>query len=88
MEYSTMLHEALLKADLSLAQVCRRLKKHGANLDPAVLSKMRNGKCAPAKDKVNIALAEVLGVDSKELRLAAARETIPSPLFTLIRDAK
>ena len=53
----------------------------------SVLSKMQNGKYPPAKDEVNIALAEILEIDATELRLAAARELISPELIKLIKKA-
>lgn len=86
MNYAAMLREGILKADLTLAQICRRLQKKGFVMHNSVLSKMKNGKMPPGKDELNIALAEVLGLDAKDLRIAAAKETIPGPLYNLIRE--
>lgn len=85
MTYASLLKESIKEADLSLGQICRRLKRRSIKLDPAILSKMQNGKIPPAKDHVNIALAEVLGIDEEKLRVAAIKEIIPPDLFMLIR---
>ncbi|MEC0110465.1 XRE family transcriptional regulator [Paenibacillus taichungensis] len=86
MNYAQLLSSSIQKADLSLAQICRRLLKKGIQLDKAILSKLKNGKIPPAKDELNIALAEVLEIDPNQLRIAAAKETIPKPLYKLIRE--
>lgn len=87
LNYSEMLKSAIERNQLSLKQVCFKLAKNDIWLDKAVLSKMQNGKLPPAKDEVNIVLAEILNIDPIEFRLAAVRETLPKQLFELIRDA-
>lgn len=86
MEYSELLKSGIENAGISLSQVCLKLMKKDITLDKALLSKMQNGKFPPAKDEVNIALADVLGINPNELRLAAAKEVIPSELFQLIKE--
>lgn len=85
MEYADMIKCAITEKGLSLAQVCLRLAKKDIWLDRAVLSKIQNGKLPPAKDHVNIAIAQIIGVDATKLRLAAAREIIDPELYELIR---
>ncbi|MGM1048353.1 MAG: helix-turn-helix domain-containing protein [Bacillota bacterium] len=85
MTYASLLKKSIKEADLSLGQICRRLKQKGINLDRATLSKIQNGKMPPAKDHVNIALAEVLGIEAERLRVTAIKEIIPPELFMLIR---
>ncbi|MCC3381951.1 XRE family transcriptional regulator [Paenibacillus farraposensis] len=85
MSYSTMLKSAIKNADLSLAQICRRVNRFGFKLDPAILSKMQNGKHPPAKDELNIILAQVLGIDAGELRVAAIKQVLPKELIELIQ---
>ncbi|MEE4565264.1 XRE family transcriptional regulator [Paenibacillus polymyxa] len=87
MLYAKLLKNGVALKGLSLNQICFQLAKRDIWLDRAVLSKMKNGKLPPAKDHINIALAEILGIDSNELRLAAARETIDPKLYELIRCA-
>ncbi|MDQ0417570.1 hypothetical protein J2Z48_001743 [Croceifilum oryzae] len=86
MKYDQMLRQSIREADLSLAQICRRLQKKGTRLDKAILSKLQNGKCPPAKDEVNIALAEVLEMDPVPFRIAAVQEVVPSELIHLIKE--
>lgn len=71
----------------SLKQVCFKLAKRDIWLDKAVLSKMQNGKLPPAKDDINIILAEILNINPDEFRLAAVKETLPMELFNLIKNA-
>ncbi|PAD73700.1 transcriptional regulator [Paenibacillus campinasensis] len=85
--YSKILKRGITKKGLSLTQICFQLAKRDIMLDRGVLSKLQNGKVPPAKDNVNIALAEILGIDKNELRLAAARETIDPDLYELIKTA-
>lgn len=87
MSYSTILKEGISAVSISLTQVCLQLKRKNISLDKAILSKMQNGKFPPAKDQVNIALAEILGIDQTQLRLAAVKESIPKELIQLIKEA-
>ncbi|MBG9944646.1 XRE family transcriptional regulator [Brevibacillus formosus] len=86
MMYAKMLKNGIQDADLSLAQICRRLSRKGVILDKAILSKLQNGKLAPARDEINVALADVLGIDSKKFRIAAVKETLSGELLELIKD--
>lgn len=85
--YARLLKRGITKKGLSLNQICFQLAKRDILLDRAVLSKLQNGKIPPAKDHINVALAEIIGINKTELRLAAARETIEPELFELIRGA-
>jgi ribosome-binding protein aMBF1 (putative translation factor) len=85
--YQTMLKSGIEKKGLSLTQVSFRLAKHDICLDKSVLSKMQNGKLPPAKDEINIALAEILDLDPVQFRVAAAKEILPDSLIKLIKVA-
>lgn len=85
MKYSSILKSAIEETDLSLKQICRRVNRHGFKLHPTILSKMQNGKHPPAKDALNIVLAEVLEIESNELRLTAIKELLPKELIELIQ---
>lgn len=87
MNYATMLQNAISLKNLSLSKLCFQLARKDIWIDRAILSKIQNGKLPPAKDRVNIVLAEILEIDGTKLRLAAARETIDPGLFELIRNA-
>ncbi|NBI29461.1 XRE family transcriptional regulator [Chengkuizengella sp. YPA3-1-1] len=82
-----MLKKATERSGLSLSRIIFKLAKEDICMDKAILSKLQNGKCPPARDEVNIALAEVLNIDSEKFRLAAAKELIPKSLFELIKKA-
>jgi ribosome-binding protein aMBF1 (putative translation factor) len=87
MDYQTLLKRGIEKKGWSLTQISFRLAKKDICLDKSVLSKMQNGKLPPAKDEVNIALAEILEIDVVQFRLAAAKEVLPKALFELIKTA-
>lgn len=87
MKYQTMLKKAIEKKNISLTQISFRLAKKDICLDKSVLSKLQNGKLPPAKDEINIALAEILDLDINQFRLAAAKEILPKSLFELIKTA-
>lgn len=87
MRYQTMLRKAIEKKGLSLTQISFRLAKKDICLDKSVISKIQNGKLPPARDEVNIALAEILDIDMNQFRLAAAKEILPKSLFDLIKSA-
>lgn len=84
LKYSDMLKKGIRNSGYSLSQISIQLKKNQLKLDRALLSKMQHGKYPPAKDEVNVALAELLDLESKEFRLAAAKETLSPELFDLI----
>jgi transcriptional regulator with XRE-family HTH domain len=86
LDYSTILQLAIKEADLSLSQISRRLKKNGVNADKSYLSKLQTGKMAPASDKMNEALAEVLSIDLLELKAAAYREKIPEDVLEKLKE--
>lgn len=85
MRYSALIRSGIKKKGYSLTQICFQLAKRDIWLDRAALSKLQNGKMPPAKDTINIALAEVLDIDPKQLRVAAVKETLSEDLFELIR---
>ncbi|MEM5014074.1 XRE family transcriptional regulator [Niallia taxi] len=87
MKYQKLLKEGIEKKELSLTQISFRLAKKDICLDKSVLSKLQNGKLPPARDEINIALAEILDIDIVTFRLAAAKEILPKALFDLIKTA-
>lgn len=87
MDYKTLLRRAIEKKGLSLTQISFRLAKKDICIDKSILSKLQNGKLPPARDEVNIALAEILEIDVNQFRLAAAKEILPKSLFNLIKTA-
>lgn len=87
MNYQALLRKGIEKTGLSLTQISFRLAKKDICLDKSVLSKLQNGKLPPARDEINIALAEILDINIDQFRLAAARELIPGSLYELIKSA-
>lgn len=87
MTYQQILKEGIERKGYSLTQVSFCLAKKDICIDKSVLSKLQNGKIPPAKDEVNIALAEILEIDIVAFRLAAAKEILPKSLFNLIKTA-
>jgi len=80
-KYTEILKANIMASDLSLAQIARRLEKNGINIDKSYLSKLQNGKIPPAGERINDAIAEVLGIDKLELKVAAYREKIPQDVL-------
>ena len=81
MRYTEILKANIMASDLSLSQIARRLEKKGINIDKSYLSKLQNGKIPPAGERINDAIAEVLGIDKLELKVAAYREKIPKDVL-------
>jgi transcriptional regulator with XRE-family HTH domain len=81
-----LLKKSIAAADLSLSQICRRLKIHGLNTNKTHLSKLQNGKLPPAGDKLNEALAQVLEIDPIDLKTAAYKEKIPPEILEKLKE--
>lgn len=86
MNYSDILREAIERADLTLAQISRRLQAYGLKTNKAQLSKLQNGKMPPAGDKLNEALADLLNIDPIEFKAAAYREKIPAEVLEKLQS--
>lgn len=86
MNYSEMLRKAVENADLSLAQIERRLKSLGFPASKSYLSKLQTGVTPPASDKMNEALAEFLGIDPIDLKTAAALVKLPAEVVERIKS--
>jgi ribosome-binding protein aMBF1 (putative translation factor) len=87
MRYAQMLRKGIEKKGYSLTQLSFRLAKKEIWLEKTILSKMQTGKYPPAKDEVNIVLAEILDLDPVEFRVAAVKEMLPESLIKLIKTA-
>lgn len=85
MRYCDMLRTGITTVDLSLSQICRRLKQKGVNANKSYLSKLQRGSCPPASDKLNEVLSEVLGIDSVEFKTAAYIEKLPPEVVERIK---
>ncbi|WP_339271468.1 helix-turn-helix transcriptional regulator [Paenibacillus sp. FSL K6-1330] len=85
MKYSDYLKKGIEEADLSLAQICRRVLAKGGGVNKSYLSKLQRGATPPARDKLNEVLAEVLGLDPLELKTAAYIEKLPPEVVERIK---
>jgi ribosome-binding protein aMBF1 (putative translation factor) len=87
MQYAQLLRKGIEAKGYSLTQLSFRLAKKEIWLEKTILSKMQTGKYPPAKDAVNIVLAEILDIDPVEFRVAAVKEVLPESLIELIKTA-
>ncbi|MEV2910548.1 helix-turn-helix transcriptional regulator [Paenibacillus larvae] len=87
MEYTEMLKLHISKSGMSANKIVEKLKQKGIHIDRSYVSKLKNGRVDyPASDEINIALAEILGIDPVKFRLAALKEKIPPDLYELIQN--
>jgi transcriptional regulator with XRE-family HTH domain len=77
--YSIILSEAIEKSGLKLTKIGELV-----GVSQEYISRLQNGKSAPAADKVNEALAGVLNIDPLEIKAAAYREKIPNEVLLKI----
>ncbi|MCP3808435.1 hypothetical protein PPOLYM_03500 [Paenibacillus polymyxa] len=81
-KYSELLANAIKKSGLKLDKICSLVGDITGNvLTKHYLSKLQNGKTSPASDKLNDALATVLGVNPIELKASAYYEKIPHEIL-------
>ncbi|MCY9764279.1 helix-turn-helix domain-containing protein [Paenibacillus alvei] len=85
MNYKELIKHHIENNGMSCQEIVDKMKMRGVKLDRSYISMLKNGRKSPASDKVNIALAEVLGIDSAELRIAAVKEKISPDLYQLIK---
>lgn len=85
MNYAELIKHHIGNSGMSYQNIADMMKKKGVKLDRSYISMLKNGTKNPASDKVNIALAEVLGIDPPTLRIAAVREKISPDLYQLIK---
>lgn len=82
MDYHELLREAIFKQRMKIRHVAREmLEQHGVDVDPSYISCLQNGKRPPASDKINDALAAVLGIDPLILKVAAYKTKIPQDVL-------
>lgn len=81
MIYANRLKKTIAKSGMSLTEICVAVRVFGFKTDKTYLSKLQNGKIPPAGDDLNDALAQVLNIDSVELRTAAYQEKIPKDVL-------
>ena len=80
MKYAELLDDAVKKSRFSLAEIAMKCKNFGVTIDRTYISKLCTANKPPASDKVNTALAKVLGsvtdLTYESLRLAAYKEKL------------
>lgn len=80
--YSQLLARSIEKSGLSLEEISYEVEKLiGSGPTKEYLSRLKNGRISPASDKLNDALAKVLGMDLIEFKTAAYREKIPRDIL-------
>ncbi|KAB2334296.1 XRE family transcriptional regulator [Bacillus mesophilum] len=84
--YSEMLRFAIFSNQKSLEDIAMDLRQYGFKTNKSQLSKLQNGKILPASNKMNDALAEILNIDSLELKAAAYKEKIPPEILNKIKE--
>lgn len=84
MDYSKTLKNYIRKSGLSLSEISKQLKEKGFSTDKGYLSKLQNGKIPPAKEKLNISLAQILDVPSEKLINAAYLKKAPESVKRLL----
>lgn len=83
-KYSNMLMDAVAKSGLTYGQIIQKCSSKGVKFSAPYLSKLCNGLEKPATDRINKALAEVLGISFKELTKAKYRETLEPDVYELL----
>jgi SOS regulatory protein LexA len=77
MKYHELLSSYISRSGLSLTQITNALNEKGFSSHKGYISKLQNGKVAPAGDELNKALAEVLEGDPDKLIWYAYVEKAP-----------
>lgn len=87
MEYTQLIQTHIESSGMSCQKIVEKMKQRGVKCDRSYISKLKNGRTKnPASDEVNIALAEVLGIEPSLLRKAAVKEKISPDLYQLIKN--
>lgn len=86
--YSQMIKQAVEKSGLSMAEISDKLKSAGHKIDRSYISKLSNNPKYPASDEVNTALADILGIDSLQLRTLAWLEKIPPDVLEKLKESE
>jgi transcriptional regulator with XRE-family HTH domain len=82
MRYHEILQNAIKTSRYTLLEISNQASKHGLSATREYLSRLQNGKVPPASKKLNIFLAELLGVDDQALLIAAHKEQMPEEVRT------
>lgn len=85
--YHEFLKDSIAKSGLSLSEISKQLIDMGFLTKDAYLSRLQNGKIAPARDDLNSALAYILNIDEDQLILAAQLEKAPAKFAKLFTEA-
>lgn len=89
MKYTDMIERGLEDKSLNLRKTADLItEKSGLKVDHSYLSKLKNGSKPPASDKLNDALAEILGLDPIELKAAGYREKIPADVLKQLQTSE
>ncbi|KIL45731.1 transcriptional regulator [Jeotgalibacillus soli] len=76
--YSEMLSKSVEESGLKLDKIADLIENQiGSKPSKEYLSRLKNGKTSPASNKINDALARILGIDPWDLKTAAYREKVP-----------
>lgn len=81
--YSGYLSKSIEHSTFTLSQISEKLREKGFSTDRTYLSKLKNGKIAPAGEEINNALVEILEIDPDKLLILAYLERAPSILKDL-----
>lgn len=81
MRYSEILSKYIKASGMTLVDIVRECSANGIELTTSYLSKLKNGKMAPPRDRINKALEKVLNCKEDQLLVAAYREKIPEEIM-------
>ncbi|GED65591.1 LexA family transcriptional regulator [Lysinibacillus fusiformis] len=86
MNYADLLSKYIYESSMSLGEISIQMKEKNHPIDRSYISKLKNGTRPPASEKVNRALAEVLGGDPDKLITAGYLEKAPKEVQELISN--
>ncbi len=86
MNYADLLSKYIYESSMSLGEISIQMKEKNHPIDRSYISKLKNGTRPPASEKVNRALAEVLGGDPDKLIIAGYIEKAPKEIQELISN--
>jgi transcriptional regulator with XRE-family HTH domain len=86
--YAETLSIAINESGLKLNKIAELIEDiTGSKPTKEYLSRLQNGRIPPAGDKLNGALALVLGIEPIELKAAAYREKIPEDVLEKLKES-
>jgi transcriptional regulator with XRE-family HTH domain len=80
--YATMIRKGIKRSGMSQIEIFLKAREEGVNLSATYLSKLQTGKTGPASDRINQFLAEMLGLDKKELLIEAYKLKVPNDVLS------